>query len=493
MFGKSMIYGRREGEVRGIGTFVIVGTVLVGLGLLGATLKADALPDHIDLVHSVVADLPDFASDLPRPLLSFALPTYVGMSLDTVDALVAQRLSSRLHPRVASDTSEPALTDGRNISVLEGQHKDLVIQQALRRRTEARGSELADRYADQPANVSAPGSVVGETCIDVLLNPQMDVLQTPEGNYAEPWAVVWPEVYFADTTYGLAPPSLFMADEIDGSDLYWYDATWDYDILCQAFRAPQNLSSMTVMYNRAFIRPNDIDTAWSNIWEVGTGLDWVLEEPIAWRWMEQDPAGWDGRSWSLHPAELDEASGKDLALCFDLLSDARAVGYVPGPDAWFDMAVFLDDAQVRLCYQSGAYRVYLPVVHRAPVGPPGPSCWPRHPDTAIEPGKTMVGATCHGFLAPGDNRDYYKLDLLGSTRVGLGLIQLPPGTNWGASIFEVTGEDAHPSYSLVCYTSAPGDADKWTDCILNPNRRYLVMVDRGEKGAGPYKMRVERR
>jgi hypothetical protein len=321
----------------------------------------------------------------------------------------------------------------------------------------------------------------GVVCQDILLNPQMDVVEFGDGTWSvDPWIVWWPEVYTDDVEYNSASYSLAMKDDPSVDTEAIISSTLDFDGFLQMFMAPSGLMTVTISYSRLY--NGDVNSedyaAYSlytvtnesllggrvAIWEIGTS---------------PSPTDWSNRSGTLTPSadatELAKLSGKWVALRFELWSD-RVSPYE---------FVWVDDVQVNVCYR--AEQVYLPLVQRGEGAPAG--CTPLEPDSVTQRGFTLVGATCNGCFSPLDTRDYYSLDLNGASEVRVCLRNLPSGTNWDALIYEDSA-----GYPLICQIGTPGDQDKCSNyCTLNPAKSYFVMVN---AGAAPpstqcYEMSVE--
>ena len=358
-------------------------------------------------------------------------------------------------------------SEGNELAV---RRAEALRQAGVRYHVPDRAMMLSDPRAASPTSPS-------EVCVEVILNSQMDVVQTPTGNYAEPWNFPIGVVYFSPEVYYSPDHSLYMMDETDGSDQQPADGD-DYDQFGQAFFVPQDTSSLTVTYNRAYLNANDDDTVWSNIFLLD-GDGYPIWPPVNYRTIGADSGTWGGRTWDLNSSEIAQVKGRTVALIFDMLSDRT------DPAEW----IFLDDAQVTICYERGAHVVYLPLVAKGPGSSSAPTCAPREPDSVAKPGTTTVDATCSGSLGSVDEKDYYSLNLDGATEVRLRLFNLPSGTNWDAMIYEDVG-----GYPLACQIGTVGDQDKSANCSLKASKDYFVLVSRGpEKDGGPYTMSVERR
>jgi hypothetical protein len=366
------------------------------------------------------------------------------------------------------------------------------VQAALQRAEDLRQIGVRVPVLDQrvqPQTQVLPQGVTEETCVNVILNPEFDVVEFGDGTGSvEYWTFLFRWVYYDSEVYNSPSYSLVMVDETDGSDPDIVDLGggdyWDYDEFGQGFQAPFNLTYLGVFYSRLYADPNGTDEAWSNLWTLDS--EGQLDELIDFVSIGESPEGWSNRFWELDSEYLAQASGKTLAVVFDMLSDMSA------PSEW----VWLDDVQVTVCYEKGSDTVYLPVIARQQGGAPRPTCSPREPDSVAQPGSTTVDVTCGGSFSAVDEKDYYMLDLDGARRVRLRLFDVPSGTNWDALIYENSS-----GYPLVCQIGEQGDHDRFVDCpdegygtTLKLNKDYFVLVSRGpETKGGSYKMRVARR
>jgi len=471
--------------VKAIGTFIVVGTVLVGLGLLGTTLRADPYSGpYQDAMMRLMELRLDWTGGLtsmqPGPM-NMPAPA-VGPAGPTLQQL----------PSARAEAAEAAVSPSR-APVQENLVKSgFLPMEALERADALRGTGL--RFDVQGPHWRAGAGVVvqsgsNEICYYMLRNPQLDVVEFDDGTGSiEYWSVIYSNVYY-DTEHYISPRhSLVMLDE------YPWEVTYidplsemDYDAFGQGFRAPPNLTYLLFEYSRLYQDANAGDFAWSNLWTLTP--EGYLDELVAWVPIGDSPQGWSDRWWHLtvqdNPMELAIASGKPLALVFDHMSDQQE------PYQW----IWLDDIQVTLCYQRGASAVYLPLVRRDPPADPGPRCIPREPDSPSNPGFMTVDATCSGFFSQTDQDDWYALDLRGVVNVRLGLLDLPRGSDWQGLVYRIVhSHDAAPAYEQVCHLGTKGHDDKWVDCNLDPTKNHLVRVFRGDyPPGGPYKMRVERR
>lgn len=344
------------------------------------------------------------------------------------------------------------------------------------------------RQAGIRFQVPAPGmGVVGsaspqspsQTCADMLLNSKMDVTEFGDGTgTVDHWSIVAQKVYYDNRPgfYNSPYYSLVMVDETDGSDTDLLDAYTDFDAFGQAFQAPSNLTSLEISYSRLYDNANSTDDSFYALWTLDEGY---LDDVIATWSIGSSPSGWSNRKGTLSSSGLVIASGKSLVLMFGMFSNRTSPIEV----------IWLDDAQVRLCYPSGGpQKVYLPLVIKQPA-PSG--CTPLEPDSTTQRGSTTVGATCDGSFSTTDKRDYYSLNPNGATNIRLRMFNLPSGSNWDALIFEDAG-----GYPYVCHIGTPGDQAKSVDCTLSASKSYFVVVNTDiapSKGANTYNMSVEQR
>lgn len=327
------------------------------------------------------------------------------------------------------------------------------------------GTYLEDLPVQEASRVIPATLPQGVVCKETLLNPQMDVVDFGDGTGAiDYWAVIAPIIYFDDRPgyYRSAQHSLVMGDD-PSYDNYYISPTLDLDSFGQGFYAPTGLLTVTVTYSRLYESTDYYDVAFGNFYTLDSEgrLD---ENPVYWT-IGESPSGWSDRIVVItNTTVLASLSGRALALVFEEFSDRSS----PYEFIW------LDDAQVTVCYQPTVYanNVYLPVTLRA--FSTGPTCIPREPDSVTNRGSTVVGATCNGSFSPTDTRDYYTLILGGVANIRLSLTNLPPGSNWDALIYEDTA-----GYPLACHIGTPGSGDKYKDCTLNPNKSYFVMVNAG--------------
>ena len=446
---------------------IAVGVPLIGLGLVGHALDARALPSpNAGAVTPAIQVQPTSTPAAPEDTQSIlsrapSPPAAAGMPERTRSEMLIE---------------QPVRDDARTRQVL--QLAQVVHQAGVRFEAIDPGVESAGSVSPQSPS---------ETCVDILVNPQMDVVEIGGGQgYADPWEPVAQQIYYSTEEYNSAAYSLVMIDELDGSDQVGIiiDGIYrDYDSFGQVFLTPRDLTYLRASFHRMFINPDPgYDFVFSMLWALDS--EGYLDELIGA--VEIDPSSypsntWQGFYWELSSTQLITASNQSLALLFTMISDQVF------PGEW----MYLDDAQVTLCYHED-YTVYLPITVRQPSAePPSPTCTPYEPDSLARRGSTTVGATCSGLFSQTDLKDYYSLNLNGVTNVRLRLFDLPSGTNWDALVYEDTS-----GYPLACHIGTPGDQDKHKDCTLNLSKDYFVMVNTGTApiaGANTYKMSVEQR
>jgi len=332
---------------------------------------------------------------------------------------------------------------------------------------------------------SSPQSPSAETCMDVLANPQMDVLENGDGTgTVDSWTILAQNIYYSTVYSHSASYSLKEMDELDGSDtdgITIGGTYWDYDEFGQAFLTPGGLTYLKVSFSSLYFEPDVNDNVYARLWTLDSQGN--LDELIAYPQVPDDPASYPQYTWGnyyfeLTSSQLITASGKSLALVFTMFSNQQSPS----------QRVYLDDAQVRLCYNVGANKVYLPVVIRQPQST-SPTCSPYEPDNRDSRGYTMVGATCYGSFGPSDDKDYYTLNLNGVANVRLKLDNLPTGSNYDALIYEYPYTGQQPA----CYIGTPGSQNKYKDCPpLDLGKTYFAFVNAGgaPSSAKTYEMSV---
>jgi len=395
--------------------------------------------------------------------------------LGNAQSIISQAPSS-LGAGVVPQPAQPAATTTDQL--MQG---DAQIEQALLQHAEAMRQAgvrfSATSFGTEIVKSASPQSPSAETCRNMLLNPQMDVTEFGDGTGSiDYWTIMDQKIYYDTNDYNSPYYSLVMVDETDGSDTVILDANTDRDAFGQGFQAPNNLTFLQISYSRLYNNENSDDDASYVLWTLDN--DGYLDTIIAY-WYIGAGIGWsDRQSAPLDSSDLAQASGKSLALAFYLISNRTSPSEI----------VWLDDAQVELCYTPGANKVYLPLTIKQPAST-GPVCSPYEPDSATQRGSTVVNAACDGSFNATDLKDYYSLTLDGVTNIRLRLYNLPLGTNWDAMIYE----DAS-GYPLACHIGTTGAQDKHKDCTLNASKNYFVLVSAGtapDKGSNTYQMSVE--
>jgi len=390
---------------------------------------------------------------------------------------------AQLPSSLAGDPMPERLLPPAPTLVLEEPVKDLDYEQRAGRLAQAL-RQTGRRFSITQLESNSVGTPPSApACRTVLLNPQMDVVEFGDGTGSiEHWAVIAQNIYYDNRSgyYNSASHSLVMVDD-PGFDTAIISTTLDWDAFGQGFQAPGALTVITVTYSRLYSNTNTSDTAWGNLWTLDS--QGYLDDLVTYWPIGESPSGWSNRTAVFtDSATLAALAGKPLALVFDVEANRESPYEI----------IWLDDAQVTICYQLPPNHTYLPLVMRQ-YGQGGVvACVPYEPDSVNQRGSTVVGATCYGSFSAVDMKDYYSLNLNGVTQVRLSLSNLPSGTNWDAAIYE----DA-PGYPLACHIGTPGSGDKYKDCSsLDPARSYFVLVNAGTApggGANTYQMSVTSR
>lgn len=409
-------------------------------------------------------DLPEISHATPvQPTSTPPAPDYLGVHV--------------IQYRPDFVTNEP----GQIPSVTAASELDLTKRNFHQKLLSGPGTYPEDFSVQEAPRVVPTTLPQGVVCQQMLLNPQMDVVEFGDGTGAiDYWAVLWQNIYYDNRPgyYRSAKHSLVMVDD-PGYDNDYISPTLDLDSFGQGFYAPTGLLTVTVTYSRLYSPTSYNDFAFGNFYTLDS--EGRLDKNPVWWSIGESPSGWSDRMFIItDTTNLAVMAGKPVALVFEEFAN-RAPPYE---------VIWLDDAQVTVCYQPVVYanKVYLPVTLRG--FSTGPACAPREPDSATNRGSTVVGAICNGSFSPTDTRDYYTLILGGVANVRLSLTNLPAGTNWDALIYEdKTG------YPLACQIGTPGWADKYKDCVLDPSKSYFVMVNAGTAPASTqtYKMSVTAR
>jgi len=404
-------------------------------------------------------------------------------ALGNAQSIISQAPSS-LEAGVVPEPAQPATT--ATDQLMQG---DAQIEQALLQHAEAMRQAgvrfSVTNFGTEIVKSASPQSPSAETCRNMLLNPQMDVTEFGDGTgTVDYWTIIAQKIWYSTVYSHLTPYSLMMRDELDGPDtvgIYIGSTYYDYDEFGQAFNAPSNLTYFKVSFSRMYLYPDSQDAVFSRLWTLDN--EGYLDEFIAAVQIPDttpySPNTWNNFYWELTSAQLITASNKPLVAVFTMFSNQASSGE----------KMYLDDAQVELCYPIGTNIVYLPLTLRQYGTSPGITCNPYEPDSATQRGSTAVGATCDGSFSGTDTRDYYSLNLNGATNIRLALENLPSGTNWDALIYE----DAS-GYPLACQIGTAGDQNKYKNCTLDASKSYFVMVNAGtapSKESNTYQMSVK--
>lgn len=329
-----------------------------------------------------------------------------------------------------------------------------------------------------------PSSVSGDVvCKQLLLNPQLDVLELGDGTgRAEPWVVYDPVVYYSNQDYVSPQHSLVLVD----ADTQVTDPTPTQDAFAQALYMPTGLVTVTIEYYAAMANANTTDRALGNLWTVDANGEpvtflggWeVRESPNAWQKQTVLITGSD---------DLANMAGQRIAIFLFNATDGNTPGEI----------VLFDDVTLTACSRaapSGA-AVYLPAVMRNFRGGAGPICIPpsENPQDTWNANRGYVecNATCQSTLSRLDLADYYTFvpSFTGTGNCTLYLKNLPPGTEWAAMIF-VDQPNYPPPYAPgptngQCRIATPGSGDKSVTCPLTGGTAYFIKVSAGANYSGP--------
>jgi hypothetical protein len=235
-----------------------------------------------------------------------------------------------------------------------GQHGPVVEKEAVE---EDPLSPLAGErvWPINPAPLPLPPAVEFEQpdggCPQLLVNTELDVITVGGSATAEPWVVLWPDVYYSDTTYTSPIHSLFLVIGDSG------DPSPNYDGFGQAFQMPSNLTSVTAQYNRRIDFANGIDEVYGELWTVDD--QGFLDDYITGWIVSDTPSGWGARMFTVSDgATLSQMSGRLMALV--LVNDTTDTS--PGEVAYFD------DVTLTVCFD----RPTMPATYRPPTIFPAP-------------------------------------------------------------------------------------------------------------------------
>jgi hypothetical protein len=452
----------------------IVIMALIGLGLEQSSQKAGAGPSMVSVDGQVAP-----ANANIGPLAAQATSTPVA-PVDKTQSVVY-----RLPP--SSDAAGVPRSTQSQERVVEQSIQDAAhLQGALERVRALRQAGKRFRVAGEPGLVatglaSSQSTSAATACMNMLLNPQMDVVEFPDDTgTADPWVAVTQLIWYSTVNYHSPSYSLSMKDDPVDDNSGIVSSTLEYDELGQGFVAPSALTAITVTHSWLYANANTGDTAYGNLYTLDSQGD--LDQWVGWWEIDDSSSGWSTSSTTTtNSSILTALSGKPVALVFDMWNDRQA----PYESIW------LDDVQVTLCYAVGSQRVYLPVVIKQPPSAL-PTCTPIEPDTATQRGSTAISATCNGSFSATDVKDYYSVaNPSNVANVRLCLRNLPSGSNWNATLWE----DASGSYINPCNIGTVGDQNKCKDCTLGLGKSYFVVVGSGSGGTntGTYAMSVESR
>jgi hypothetical protein len=196
-------------------------------------------------------------------------------------------------------------------------------------------------------------------CRQILVNPQLDVIETGPGTgTAEPWFFLEPVIYYFEEGDGsnLAYDgySLLLPDGDAG------DPSPNSDILSQIVTFDKDLNSVTVAYQRAMIDSNPTDKVYGELWLLTPEGSIDLDNPNQYRvtrWQVSDSEGtWAKEEVDIDEGLLDDLSGQEIALL--LRTETDGGGATEADMEW----VLFDDVTITTCI--GEALVYLPVVMR---------------------------------------------------------------------------------------------------------------------------------
>jgi hypothetical protein len=334
-----------------------------------------------------------------------------------------------------------------------------------------------------PAPLPLPPAVEFEQpdggCPQLLVNTELDVITVGGSATAEPWVVLWPDVYYSDTTYTSPIHSLFLVIGDSG------DPSPNYDGFGQAFQMPSNLTSVTAQYNRRIDFANGIDEVYGELWTVDD--QGFLDDYITGWIVSDTPSGWGARMFTVSDgATLSQMSGRLMALV--LVNDTTDTS--PGEVAYFD------DVTLTVCFDPPDHASYLPATNY--LSGSGPVCNPpsESPPDSWYSGRGLVqtGANCNSNLSQLDDRDYYNYTPTQSGSHTVHLRNLPNGSNWAALVYNDTEPPpTGPTNGGTCYTAAPGSGDKMVTCNFTAGQPYVIKVSSGSTPmTGGYNLQVTR-
>jgi hypothetical protein len=324
-----------------------------------------------------------------------------------------------------------------------------------------------------------------DTCRQLLLNPELDVLELGEGQgRAEPWFIHDPIIYYSSADYVSPDYSLLFEDADDG------DPSPGQDAFAQAFYMPANLTSVTIRYQTATVDANETDRALGNLWTVDADGNFV---DFLGSWIVFESSGtWYEQTVTITEREhLAPMAGRQLAVVLFNDTDDAA------PEEW----VYFDDVTLTACSAAPSAAVYLPLVLRGYGTTTGPVCNPpsENPQDQWNANRGYVeaDAICNSTLSRVDLADYYAFEAPRTEDYTLHLRDLPPGTEWSAKIWidqiQYPPPAAPGPVAGECRISQPGSGDKSVKCRLQAGQDYFVKVSAGATysgGEGSYEMEL---
>lgn len=335
---------------------------------------------------------------------------------------------------------------------------------------------------------SAPATLQDDqVCYQLLVNPQLDVLDVAGEKRADPWVPVYDIVYVSTNAWVSPDHSLFLWDT-DPDD---QSISPNVDGLGQAFFMPTDLVSVTVDYQTATVEKNSVDKVFGEFWSLDD--QGFLDEFLLYWEVGETDGDWVPEFVSItDPALLTPLQDKLLALILVSETDNQS----PGEAVWFD------DVTITACVvvEPSIFSVYLPITVNNPYE--GPVCVPPTELSSInrvaQPGRVQTGAVCQDTLSGSSNisdlRDDYIFSPLESGNHTFHLRKLPSGTEWSLALYVGT---ENPSLAPgpnggKCYISTPGSNDKSIICPVQAGQQYLILVDAGAYKGPPqsYEMQV---
>jgi hypothetical protein len=336
-----------------------------------------------------------------------------------------------------------------------------------------------------PDELVAPRALTA-SCEQVLTNTALNVVEFGDGSgTAEPWATLFPIVYFTNDP-GLAfdGTSLLLEDLDSG------DTSPTIDAFAQGFLMPDNLSELNIEYQRATLGSNTTDKAFGELWLLDDEGFLNLDDPDTyfvanWEVTDSDMTWQKEIVSSTDGALLNEMEGRWMAII--MLNVTNGVAPV-------ETILFVE---VRLSGCTATPPLYLPMITHGKQG--APVCAPpteNPPDEfSANRGLVQTGSVCNSTLSNIDRADYYTFEPTTSGSYTLRLTNLPAGSEWAAMIFV---DAPSPSYAPgptggQCRIATPGAVNKQVVCPLQAGQGYFVKVSAGSTPlAGSYRLQITR-